>query len=55
VKVVQRVPVRIKVASSKDAPPLRAGMSANVDIDTGHKRTIGALIQSLFGSPKVVS
>jgi len=55
VKVVQRVPVRIKVTNSKDAPPLRAGMSANVDIDTGYRRTIGGLFQSLFGSPKVVS
>jgi membrane fusion protein (multidrug efflux system) len=55
VKVVQRVPVRVCVETSKDAPPLRAGMSANVEIDTGHKRTLGGLFHSLFGSRQVVS
>jgi membrane fusion protein (multidrug efflux system) len=43
VKVVQRVPVRLRVDVPADAPPLRAGMSANVSIDTGHKRTLGDL------------
>jgi membrane fusion protein (multidrug efflux system) len=39
VKVVQRVPMRIRVdTSDKDNPPLRAGMSAIVDVDTGHAR-----------------
>ena len=40
VKVVQRVPVRLRVEMPDDAPPLRAGMSAVVDIDTGHTRSI---------------
>jgi membrane fusion protein (multidrug efflux system) len=55
VKVVQRVPVRVCVRSSADAPPLRAGMSANVEIDTGHKRTLGGLFESFFGSRRIVS
>jgi membrane fusion protein (multidrug efflux system) len=40
VKVVQRVPMRIRVDSDqdKDNPPLRAGMSAVVDVNTGHAR-----------------
>lgn len=41
VKVVQRIPVRIAIDKSQDqacARPLRAGMSAIVSIDTGHRR-----------------
>ena len=39
VKVVQRVPMRIPVdAGDKTRPPLRAGMSAIVNVDTGHAR-----------------
>ncbi|WP_319024653.1 HlyD family secretion protein [Microbulbifer hainanensis] len=34
VKVVQRVPVRLRLYPVKDAPALRAGMSAEVHIDT---------------------
>ena len=39
VKVVQRIPVRIKVFHQDGEPPLRSGMSVIADIDTGHKRT----------------
>ena len=35
VKVVQRIPVRIQLERHADDPPLRDGMSANVEIDTG--------------------
>ena len=35
VKVVQRIPVRIELERSADDPPLRDGMSAQVEIDTG--------------------
>jgi membrane fusion protein (multidrug efflux system) len=35
VKVVQRVPVRLRLLSTDGKPPLRAGMSAEVWIDTG--------------------
>jgi membrane fusion protein (multidrug efflux system) len=38
VKVVQRIPVRIRIDIRPGDPPLRAGMSADIDIDTGHVR-----------------
>jgi membrane fusion protein, multidrug efflux system len=40
VKVVQRVPVRLRVEVAADAPALRSGMSVDVSIDTGHSRSI---------------
>lgn len=46
VKIVQRVPVRIAVRPDPDAPALRAGLSAEVDIDTGHEAETPALIRS---------
>jgi membrane fusion protein (multidrug efflux system) len=39
VKVVQRIPVRIKVERKDGDPALRAGMSVEADIDTGHRRS----------------
>ncbi len=44
VKVVQRIPLRVKLDLQPDAPPLRAGMSAVVSIDTGHVRHLRDLI-----------
>ena len=38
VKVVQRIPVRIKIGASSCNVPLRAGMSTVISIDTGHRR-----------------
>ena len=39
VKVVQRVPMRVRVdTSDKTLPPLAAGMSVELDVDTGHAR-----------------
>jgi membrane fusion protein (multidrug efflux system) len=38
VKVVQRIPVRVKLDSKPGDPPLRAGMSVVVSIDTHHRR-----------------
>ena len=38
VQVVQRIPVRVHVDMRPGDPPLRAGMSADIDIDTGHVR-----------------
>ena len=38
VKVVQRIPVRVALDSKPGDPPLRAGMSVVVTIDTHHRR-----------------
>ena len=39
VKVVQRVPMRVRVdTSDKSLPPLAAGMSVEINVDTGHAR-----------------
>ena len=43
VKVVQRVPIRLGVEMPEGAPPLRTGMSAYVEIDTGHHRQLSDL------------
>jgi len=40
VKIAQRVPVRIALAPAPDLAKLRAGLSAEVRIDTGHKRRL---------------
>src|SRR6185312_9067708 len=41
VKIVQRIPVRLAIEeASHDAMILRAGMSANVEIDTGKQNSI---------------
>jgi membrane fusion protein (multidrug efflux system) len=44
VKVVQRLPVRISVDRKPGEPDLRAGMSVEADIDTGHERHFSDLI-----------
>jgi membrane fusion protein (multidrug efflux system) len=46
VKVVQRIPVRLKLEPKPDQPQLRAGMSVVVEIDTGHTRSLPSLIHS---------
>jgi membrane fusion protein (multidrug efflux system) len=45
VKVVQRLPVRLAVSDTPDGLPLRAGLSADVTVDTRHAR--GGLLASL--------
>lgn len=54
VKVVQRIPIRLEVVQTTTDPPLRAGMSVVVEIDTLHERKTPAFITSLtallFGS-----
>jgi membrane fusion protein (multidrug efflux system) len=50
VKVVQRVPMRLRVdTSDPKLPPLRAGMSVEADVDTGHARGLPHFITALFG------
>jgi membrane fusion protein (multidrug efflux system) len=46
VKVVQRLPVRLRLIDRPGAPPLRAGMTAYVSIDTGRARSLSGI----FGS-----
>ena len=43
VKVVQRIPVRIRIERRPGDPELRAGMSVEADIDTGHVRHLSDL------------
>ena len=40
VKIVQRVPVRIRLDDETNLPALRAGLSSSVEIDTGHRRRL---------------
>jgi len=50
VKVVQRIPVRVRVdTSDKNLQPLRAGMSVEVYVDTGHTRGLPRFLTALFG------
>ena len=42
VKVVQRVPVRIEFDSNANLAVLKSGMSAQVEIDSGHRRLFGS-------------
>ncbi len=43
VKVVQRLPVRVRLLPQPGEPPLRAGMTATVRVDTGRERSLGQL------------
>ncbi len=47
VKVVQRLPVRLKLIDASDAPPFRAGTTATATIDTGRKRSLSDLLDIL--------
>ena len=40
VKITQRVPVRIRLEPRPNAPQLRAGLSTEIEIDTGHRRRL---------------
>ncbi len=43
VKVVQRLPVRVRLLPQPGEPPLRAGMTATVRVDTGRERNLAQL------------
>jgi len=50
VKVVQRIPVRIRVDTRDHTlPPLRAGMSVEVEVDTGHRRGLPRFLTAWLG------
>lgn len=40
VKIAQRVPVRIALDANEGLPPLRAGLSTTIEIETGHRRRL---------------
>lgn len=53
VKVVQRLQMRIRIETSEERmPQLRAGMSTEVDVDTGHPRGLPHFLTALFSSPR---
>jgi membrane fusion protein, multidrug efflux system len=50
VKVVQRIPMRVRVDTGKKGlPPLRAGMSVEINVDTEHARGLPHFLTALFG------
>jgi membrane fusion protein (multidrug efflux system) len=53
VKVVQRIPMRVRVSNTPGKPPLRVGMSVEVNVDTGHERGLPTFITDLFGSSEL--
>lgn len=40
VKVVQRIPIRVRLVQRPGDPPLRDGMSVDVEVQTGHSRSL---------------
>jgi membrane fusion protein (multidrug efflux system) len=51
VKVVQRLPIKLRLSERPGEPPLRAGMTAYVSIDTGRTRSLSGI----FGSGPAVA
>jgi membrane fusion protein (multidrug efflux system) len=49
VKVVQRIPMRVRIEPAPDQPPLRVGMSVELAVDTGHARGMPTFLADLFG------
>jgi len=52
VKVVQRIPMRIRIDTPADKPPLRVGMSVTVDVDTEHARGLPEFLTQIFGDTR---
>ena len=59
VKVVQRVPVRLEIERRESDPPLRVGMSVEVEIDTEVERSLPGVIDEAMawvrGEPRASS
>ena len=49
VKVVQRLPVKIRLLAFPGEPPLRAGVTATVSIDTERQRHFGDAVEGIAG------
>jgi membrane fusion protein (multidrug efflux system) len=49
VKVVQRIPLRVRIDNVAGKPPLRVGMSVELNITTGHARGLPSFMAGLFG------
>jgi membrane fusion protein (multidrug efflux system) len=51
VKVVQRIPLRVRLdaRANRGKPPLRAGMSVEISVDTGHTNGLPRFLTALFG------
>jgi len=49
VKVVQRIPMRVRLNEVDGKPPLRVGMSVTVEVDTGHARGLPDFVTQWFG------
>jgi membrane fusion protein (multidrug efflux system) len=49
VKVVQRIPMRIRIDNAPGRPTLRVGMSVELSVDTGHERGVPRFITDLLG------
>ena len=49
VKVVQRLPVKLVIDNPDPQRPLRAGMSVNVEVDTGYESPLWSRIKSILG------
>lgn len=52
VKVVQRIPMRVRIDDLAGKPQLRAGMSAVIAVDTGRPRGLPSFVQDLLGPEK---
>jgi membrane fusion protein (multidrug efflux system) len=50
VKIVQRLPLNLTPELRDDDPPMRAGLSVDIEIDTGAYRHLPGFLQRLFGT-----
>jgi membrane fusion protein (multidrug efflux system) len=46
--VVQRIAMRVRVENTPEKPPLRVGMSVELDVNTGHPRGFPHFIAKYF-------